>query len=289
MRPIVEEDENRVDHFYREGNDIFYFNGKEKVKLTPQQKNLLLFMKEEEDRKNDPTYKEVEVGDLDVSMEDVKKKLKSGDFKKELDAETDRLKFKLSPKNLLNNARKAKIQEITSNIYNFMNNQVEEQETIVRDFRKRNHFQDAMDPDTHARSEHEASDYTKPSVQLYIDRSCSWTGDAFKTEIGDRVQSTLSSFRDSIDFKTYYFDDTIWTEEKNPGGGGTSAGRLISKQIIETKPDNVIIITDSDIYNMIPVEVPGAVWRIFVFAESTNVKESLFGKQRTKDFFFSRR
>ena len=67
-------------------------------------------------------------------------------------------------------------------------------------------------------------------------------------------------------------------------GGGTS-GTPILENIRETKPDNVIIITDNDISDCTEsVTVPGAVWFLFVDGVSYNLKEHLSGKRLTKSF-----
>ena len=52
------------------------------------------------------------------------------------------------------------------------------------------------------------------------------------------------------------------------------------RHIRDTKPDNVIIITDGDLSDAsIPVQVPGAAWMLFYDNKSSGLIRNLSGKK----------
>ena len=75
--------------------------------------------------------------------------------------------------------------------------------------------------------------------------------------------------------------------DSDPGyGRGGTAGQPILNHIQLTKPQNVLIMTDSDIWDCSStVVVPGAVWLLFKGAISKNLQEHIKGKKLTKTFF----
>ena len=126
---------------------------------------------------------------------------------------------------------------------------------------------------------------TVPLVQVYYDRSGSWDGDAKKEEVGKRGIDSLNKYvkEGLLKVEKYYFDTKISTSSDNMGGG--TLGTPILNNIKNTKPDNVIIITDSDIADCNEdIQVPGAVWFLFVNGVSDNLKNHLHGKRLTKSF-----
>lgn len=55
------------------------------------------------------------------------------------------------------------------------------------------------------------------------------------------------------------------------------------RHIRDTKPDNVIIITDGDLSDAsIPVQVPGAAWMLFYDNKSSGLIRNLSGKKQTR-------
>ena len=121
-----------------------------------------------------------------------------------------------------------------------------------------------------------------PLINVYFDRSGSW--DADKTEEGKKAIATLNDYerQGKIKIKWYYFADEVSSED--PGGGGTY-GQPILNHIEATKPDNVIIITDSDISDCrTDTIVPGGVWLLFYDGESQNLIDHLHGKKLTRIF-----
>lgn len=123
-----------------------------------------------------------------------------------------------------------------------------------------------------------------PEINVYWDVSGSFS-DPRKTEGARRAIATLQKYvRDKkIKIKTWYFANRVSSTEQNAGGG--TEGQPILDHIQETKPANVIIITDSDISDCrTPTTVPGAVWLLFYGSESPNLRAYLRGKQETKSY-----
>lgn len=123
-----------------------------------------------------------------------------------------------------------------------------------------------------------------PEINVYWDVSGSFS-DPRKTEGARRAIATLQKYvRDKkIKIKTWYFANRVSSTEQNAGGG--TEGQPILDHIQETKPANVIIITDSDISDCrTPTTVPGAVWFLFYDGESTNLREYLRGKLETRSY-----
>lgn len=126
---------------------------------------------------------------------------------------------------------------------------------------------------------------TVPLVQVYYDRSGSWDGVPQKEEIGKRGIDSLQKYvrEGLLKVEKYYFDTRVSTSPEGMGGG--TYGQPILENIKETRPDNVIIITDNDITDCRDtVTVPGAVWFLFVDGVSENLKSHLKGKRLTKSF-----
>lgn len=125
-----------------------------------------------------------------------------------------------------------------------------------------------------------ASNYI-PSINVYFDRSGSW--DDTKIAVGMQAVGTLNNYvrKGKIKIDLFYFADRVGS---TPGSVGTGTeGTPIMKHIQETKPDNVIIMTDSDISDIkSPVTVPGAVWLLFKGGVSHNLIENIKGKAETK-------
>ena len=122
-----------------------------------------------------------------------------------------------------------------------------------------------------------------PLINVYFDRSGSWTTE--KTEKGAQAIATLNRYvtRGEIKLKLYYFNTRVM--DTDPGGHGGTDGQPIMDHIQQTKPNNVIILTDSDISDIrTDVSVPGAVWMLFYGGRSKNLMEHLHGKKLTKYF-----
>lgn len=123
-----------------------------------------------------------------------------------------------------------------------------------------------------------------PLVQVYYDNSGSWDNQA-KQDVGKRGIDSLQEYvkKGLLKIEYYYFGSVVAKDRASTGG--YTNGTPILEKIKETKPDNVIIITDGDIDDCREeVTVPGAVWFLFVNGVSNNLKSHLKGKQLTKSY-----
>ena len=119
-----------------------------------------------------------------------------------------------------------------------------------------------------------------PSINVYFDRSASWN--AAKTKVGQDAIGTLNNYvrQGKIKINLYYFNTSVHSTD--PGGSGGTKGTPIMEHIKQTKPDNVIIMTDSDINDITEhVSVPGAVWLLFKGGQSRNLIDHIKGKKQT--------
>lgn len=124
-----------------------------------------------------------------------------------------------------------------------------------------------------------------PLINIYYDRSGSW--DAKKTEEGSKAIATLNKYvrQGQIKIKVYYFSNNVHTVEKDAVDEGGTDGQPILDHIEQTKPTNVIILTDSDISDCVSdVTVPGAVWFLFYGGRSENLMQHLHGRKLTRAF-----
>ena len=120
-----------------------------------------------------------------------------------------------------------------------------------------------------------------PVINVYFDRSGSW--DDAKIAVGMQAIGTLNNYvrKGEIKINLYYFANRVGSDPDTVGGG--TEGTPIMEHIINTKPDNVIIMTDSDIDDIeSPVTVPGAVWLLFKGGISKNLIENIHGQTETK-------
>lgn len=125
-----------------------------------------------------------------------------------------------------------------------------------------------------------------PLINVYFDQSGSWGPE--KIKVGEQAIATLNKYiqRHEIIVKLYYFSNNVHTTPAGQGWseGGTE-GEPILRHIVQTKPNNVIIMTDSDIDDCVSdITVDGAVWFLFKGGKSENLMQHLHGKQLTKSF-----
>lgn len=128
-----------------------------------------------------------------------------------------------------------------------------------------------------------------PLINVYWDVSGSFSSEE-KTAGARRAIDTLDQYEMAGQIKTkkYYFADTVSDTEKGAGSWATR-GAPILEHINITHPQNVIIITDSDIRDCRQVvKVPGAVWMLFYDGQSENLKQHLFGELETQYYLITR-
>ena len=117
-----------------------------------------------------------------------------------------------------------------------------------------------------------------PTVQVYFDRSASWDED--KTKIGRQAIATLDKYvrQGKLKINISYFNSVVFDTYIPDGRDGTR-GTPILIDVLGKQPDNVIVMTDSDISDCNEyVEVPGVVWYLFVGGVSDNIMEHLTGR-----------
>lgn len=123
-----------------------------------------------------------------------------------------------------------------------------------------------------------------PSVNVYWDVSGSFS-DPRKTASARQAIEQLNKYKRSGELKlnTWYFADRV-AATASAAGSGTN-GNNVLKHIKQTRPDNVIIITDNGFF-MSPtsVEVPGTAWMLFYDGRTPELVEALHGKRRTLIF-----
>jgi hypothetical protein len=126
-----------------------------------------------------------------------------------------------------------------------------------------------------------------PLINVYFDQSGSWG--ANDIAVGEQAIATLNKYvkQGDIDIKLYYFSNNVHGDAAAARNeGGTDLDPVI-KHINATKPDNVIIMTDSDgdwtTYSG-SATVPGAVWFLWRNSVSKALQDHLQGKQLTKSF-----
>ena len=123
-----------------------------------------------------------------------------------------------------------------------------------------------------------------PKINVYFDQSGSWGADDIK--VGESAVATLNQYvkKKELVIDVYKFAERVGELDEYVGGG--TYGEPIMKHIRETRPDNVIVMTDSDISDIkSPVTVPGGVWILWRNGYvSDNLKDNLHGRKLTKYF-----
>ena len=128
--------------------------------------------------------------------------------------------------------------------------------------------------------------YTKPIINVYHDVSASFK-DESKTKAAMSAIASLNEYKkkDKIDIEYYFFADWVSKSKSDAEKGWGTRGEPILQHIAQTKPTNVIIITDSDIDDCVSTSVvPGAVWMLFYETVSQNLIDHIRGKKKTKTF-----
>lgn len=126
-----------------------------------------------------------------------------------------------------------------------------------------------------------------PRLFVYYDCSGSWGVN--DRRIGDAAISTLNVYvkKKQLVIEVYYFGDYVSTNP-NDHGGNTGAGNDIVQHIKTNRPDNVMIMTDADLYgNNVRVSVPGGMFLLFRRGKvDTWLVNNFKGKKLTKIYSF---
>ncbi len=124
-----------------------------------------------------------------------------------------------------------------------------------------------------------------PSINVYWDVSGSFPEGSEKTKMAERAIAAINTYVNSGDITTtsWYFADRVSSTRSGAGGG--TRGTPILEHVKQTKPTNVIVITDDDISDCHEVvKVPGAVWYLFFGRGSENIASHLVGKRQTRSY-----
>lgn len=126
-----------------------------------------------------------------------------------------------------------------------------------------------------------------PLINVYFDVSSSFTYYPQKIEQAERVLSTLDNYvrRGQIKINLYYVTDDVYSSRKEAiastryGADGDS----IIRHIAQTKPTNVIVVTDSDSKTDSFVSIPGAVWILF-YENRSNLLDGIKANKLAKEY-----
>ena len=214
---------------------------------------------------------------------------------REIQAAFDNVEIKNSIFNDINRVKeKEDIHKIEKNIERYRNDPLTQFKISLAGFIKK---QTSADRDSSWRRTHKSYTVTGtlrpgrttmqstnvPILNVYFDRSGSW--DADKTKVGEQALANLNQYEKAgkLKVRLYYFDTKVKDEDSGLGGG--TDGQPILDHIERTKPDNVMIMTDSDIDDCTSdITVPGAVWLVFKGGTSQNLIDHIHGRSLNKIF-----
>lgn len=149
-------------------------------------------------------------------------------------------------------------------------------------------FANRLDPNILTKGNMVTQSSKIPVINVYFDQSASWGNDAIKA-----AQSVLALMNKKFVRKNlakiniWYFSTKVSDNADDVRGGGTALNPVV-RHIVETHPDNVIVMTDSDSngeafkYN---AQVPGMVWFLWRNGlTSTNLKKALIGTRGVEEY-----
>lgn len=128
-----------------------------------------------------------------------------------------------------------------------------------------------------------------PKINVYFDHSASW--DASKIEVGKQALGVLAEFerKRQVKINLYYFSQNVHGDPESALHEGGTEGQPIIDHITETNPDNVIVMTDSDIGGWgngckTSATVPGVVWLLWKGGRSQDLVDHLEGQVATEEY-----
>ena len=125
----------------------------------------------------------------------------------------------------------------------------------------------------------ERDDKHVPTISVYWDVSGSFD-DPAKTEGALRAIETLNDYvrNGDVILNTFYHATRVSSDRR--GAGRSNDADAVMQHIQDTRPDNVIVITDGDLSSAsIPVKVPGAAWMLFYDSTSPGLIRNLSGRK----------
>ena len=218
--------------------------------------------------------------DVEARAKKIQEEIKDIAIKNGLIKEVDTIKNKEKVAKAAKQDRKyarSGLRQFTLSLNRFIKNEVENGEDLS--YRKPNA--------SYSRNKFLVPSYTQvegpvPTINVYHDVSGSFN-DERKTAAAMQAIATLNKYvrKGEVKINLYYFADRVSNSKSNAGGG--TRGTPILEHIKATKPQNVIVITDSDISDCTEtVTVPGAVWLLFYDSKSENLINNLKGVKETR-------
>ena len=258
-----------------------------------EERNAQIEQEREEDSENDEQSGEGDSEGSGTSEEDkeqarlerIRKILNDKDVAQQITGETDAQVSRSRSATAARNAKKYRntpIKKFEDSLNKFIKNEVgDERNATWRRFNKNYAGSGILRPGRAT-----VKNKNIPLINVYFDRSGSW--DASKTQVGEQAIGTLNNYvrKKQIKIDLYYFANKVSDHDdySSLGGGGTK-GEPILQHIKQTRPDNVIIMTDSDIMDCTStVQVPGAVWFLWKDGVSQNLQQHLSGKTQTNNY-----
>lgn len=127
-----------------------------------------------------------------------------------------------------------------------------------------------------------------PLINVYQDMSGSFRGQPKKVEGAYMAIDSLMKYvkKGMLKIKIYYVTERVFPAERGePNSWGGADGDAIVRHVNATKPQNVIVITDSDAnYVTESATVPGSVWFLFYDDPAPNLVSHLRGRRETRQY-----
>lgn len=126
-----------------------------------------------------------------------------------------------------------------------------------------------------------------PTIAVYFDQSGSW--DSSDIQVGMQALKSLDKYvkEKKIKVDLWYFASRVSNTPSNLGNS-TETPKVVDN-IITTKPDNVIIMSDADgdwrglVYDQTAI-VPGCVWWLWRGRNSQRFRDHVIGRKGNKEF-----
>ena len=131
-----------------------------------------------------------------------------------------------------------------------------------------------------------------PLINVYQDMSGSFSLYPEKLEGAYRAIDSLRKYvkKGLLKMKLYYVTTSVTPAEDGPVGGGGAEGNKIIEHVQATKPQNVIVITDSDADGCTKkVTVPGSVWILFYDNPAPSLAANLRGRRESRQYMIDYR
>lgn len=225
----------------------------------------------------------------DDTIEDVKKEIGSGkeyqELRKRLKAE---LKQALSNKVYYRNVKTVNIDGIVQDIvHTLKTDPVTYRNSDYRHYNPRSELFGRPVP-----GRFQAQKNNKiPTIGVFFDESGSWTGDAIKYSMEEKLTASIIKLEEQKKIKLlpiFYFADTTSTNKKEVGSGNSDAPVPYIKKLIENQQlDNAIIMTDNNPSTEERVQLPGYLWLLFYDTVAESFVKNLSGKKGTSVYMIN--